>query len=73
MDKNSNCAFICHKQDLKVIIPIYNENKMTLSQLRCSSVLIPTDTFLEEAIAIYVCTKFIFVQLGLSRNSCIKR
>ena len=43
MNENSNFAVISHKQDLLVIIPIYNEKKMKLSQLRCTSVLIRTD------------------------------
>ena len=42
-DKNSNFAVICHKQDLWVFIPIYNEKKIRLSQLRCTSVLIRMD------------------------------
>ena len=41
--KTSNFAAVCHKQDLLVIIPIYNKIKMKPSQLQDSSGLIRTD------------------------------
>ena len=37
MDPNINFAVICNKQDLFLIIPIYNERKKTPTELRDSS------------------------------------